>query len=60
LKPVYTFVFGDAHYGIYIGLLALALNFVVSILATPVAGRLRREGRPDRTNPLDYQDVVPD
>ncbi|HJR13258.1 MAG TPA: sodium:solute symporter family protein [Rhodanobacteraceae bacterium] len=58
LKPVYTFVFGDAHYGIYIGLLALALNFVVSILATPVAARLWREGRPDRTQAIDYRDAT--
>jgi SSS family solute:Na+ symporter len=60
LKPVYTFVFGDAHYGIYIGLLALALNFVVSILTTLIAARLKREGRPDRTQAIDYQDAVPD
>jgi SSS family solute:Na+ symporter len=60
LKPVYTFVFGDAHYGIYIGLLALAVNFVVSILATPVAAKLEREGRPDRTQAIDYRDAVPD
>ena len=58
LKPVYTFVFGDTHYGIYIGLLALAVNFVVSILATPVAARLKRESRPDRTQAIDYQDAA--
>ena len=60
LKPVYTFVFGDAHYGIYIGLLALALNFIVAILVTPIATSLKREGRPDRTSALDYHDAVPD
>jgi len=60
LKPVYTFVFGDAHYGIYIGLLALAVNFVVSILATPIAAKLKRESQPDRTQALDYQDAIPD
>lgn len=60
LKPVYTFVFGEAHYGIYIGLLALALNFVVSILATPIAARLKREGRPDRTQSIDYHDALSD
>jgi SSS family solute:Na+ symporter len=58
LKPVYTFVFGDAHYGIYIGLLALAVNFVVSILATPIAAKLKRESQPDRTQALDYQDAA--
>ena len=60
LKPVYAFVFGDAHYGVYIGLIALAINFVVSILATPVAARLKRERRPDRTRAIDYQDAVPE
>jgi SSS family solute:Na+ symporter len=60
LKPVYTFVFGNAHYGIYIGLLALAVNFVVSIVATPVASRFKREARPDRTQAIDYHDAVPD
>jgi len=60
LKPVYTFVFGDAHYGIYIGLIALALNFVVSILMTPLAARLKRERRPDRTQAIDYRDAVSD
>jgi hypothetical protein len=53
-------VFGDAHYGIYIGLLALALNFVISVLATPVAAAIKREGRPDRTQAIDYQDALPD
>jgi SSS family solute:Na+ symporter len=60
LKPVYTLVLGDAHYGIYIGLLALAVNFAVSILATPVAARIRRERRPDRTQALDYHDAISD
>ncbi|HET7161708.1 MAG TPA: sodium:solute symporter family protein [Rhodanobacteraceae bacterium] len=60
LKPVYPLVFGDAHYGIYIGLLALVLNFVVSILTTPIAARLKREGRPDRTQAIDYHDAVSD
>ncbi|WIG54985.1 MAG: Na+/solute symporter [Rhodanobacteraceae bacterium] len=58
LKPVYTFVFDDAHYGIYIGLLALVLNFVVSILATPVAALFKREGRPDRTQAIEYDDAT--
>jgi hypothetical protein len=53
-------VFGNAHYGIYIGLLALAVNFVVSIVATPVASRFKREARPDRTQAIDYHDAVPD
>jgi SSS family solute:Na+ symporter len=60
LKPVYTFVLGDAHYGIYIGLLALAVNFVVSILATPVAATLKRDGQPDCTHAIEYHDALPD
>jgi SSS family solute:Na+ symporter len=59
LKPVYTFVFGDAHYGIYIGLLALAVNFVVSIVATPVVAAAQREAPSDRTQAIDYQDAAP-
>src|SRR6185312_7486109 len=58
LKPVYTFVFGDAHDGIYIGLLALVLNVVVSILATPVSAMVQRADRPDRTQSIDYQDAA--
>jgi len=34
------------------------MNFVVSILATPVATRLKRESRPDRTQAIDYQDAA--
>ncbi|WHZ18545.1 MAG: Na+/solute symporter [Rhodanobacteraceae bacterium] len=60
LKPVYTFVFGDAHYGIYIGLLALAVNFVVSIVATPLAAMFKREAPHDRTQAIDYHDALPD
>ncbi|HKT43149.1 MAG TPA: sodium:solute symporter family protein [Rhodanobacteraceae bacterium] len=60
LKPVYTFVFGDDHYGIYIGLLALAVNFVVSIFATPVAAMLKHEAPGDSTQKFDFEDAVPD
>jgi len=34
------------------------VNFVVAILATPIAAWLRREGPPDRTQALDYQDAA--
>lgn len=60
LKPVYAVAFGGQHYGIYIGLLALAANFIVAIVATPVAAMLRREPLPDRTQIRDYEDAVPD
>lgn len=56
LKPVYMFVHGEAHYGIYIGLLALAVNFIVAIVATPVASAWHRAAPADRTVATDYQD----
>lgn len=58
LKPVYTFIVGDAHYGIYIGLLALAVNFIVTVIATPVAATLRRQAPADATQPDDYRDAA--
>ncbi|MGH8146139.1 MAG: monocarboxylate uptake permease MctP [Rhodanobacteraceae bacterium] len=60
LKPVYTFVFGDAHYGIYIGLLALVVNFVVAIALTPVAAMLKHQAPGDRTQKVDFEDAVLD
>ena len=60
LKPVYMFVFGGAHYGIYIGLLALVVNFVVAIVATPIAAALKREVPQDRTQKIDFEDAVLD
>ncbi|HEX5353238.1 MAG TPA: hypothetical protein VFW60_04100, partial [Rhodanobacteraceae bacterium] len=60
LKPVYTFVFGNAHYGIYIGLLALVVNFVVAIALTPVATMLKRHAPNDRTQKVDFEDAVLD
>lgn len=60
LKPVYTFVVGGAHYGIYIGLLALALNFVVAIALTPAAAMFRRDAPADQTQAIDYEDWAAD
>ncbi|HVX05603.1 MAG TPA: sodium:solute symporter family protein [Rhodanobacteraceae bacterium] len=60
LKPVYTFVLGDARYGIYIGLLALVLNFVVAVIATPLAAMLKRQAPADRVDKIDFEDAVPD
>ncbi|HJR11038.1 MAG TPA: hypothetical protein VJ823_06455, partial [Rhodanobacteraceae bacterium] len=60
LKPVYTFVTSGAHYGVYIGLLALALNFAVAVAATPIAAMLKREAPGDRTQKVDFEDAVPD
>jgi SSS family solute:Na+ symporter len=58
LKPVYVLVFGDAQYGVYIGLLALAVNFAVCIVATPIEASLRREAPADCTQPADFKDAV--
>jgi SSS family solute:Na+ symporter len=60
LKPVYTFVFGDAHNGIYIGLLALVVNFVVVIALTPVAMMLKQQAPGDRIQKTDFEDGVLD
>jgi len=58
LKPVYTLGLGGAHYGIYIGVIALAANFAVAIVATPIAARLRSEAPADRTADDDYEDAA--
>ena len=59
LKPVYAVTFGGQHYGIYIGLIALVVNFIVAIVATPVVAAAQREAPPDRTQAIDYQDAAP-
>jgi hypothetical protein len=58
LKPVYTLGMGRAHYGIYIGVIALAANFAVAMVATPIAVRLRSEAPADRTADDDYRDAA--
>ena len=58
LKPVYTLGMGGAHYGIYIGVIALAANFAVAMVATPIAVRLRSEAPADRTADDDYRDAA--
>jgi SSS family solute:Na+ symporter len=60
LKPVYTFIAGGSHHGIYIGLLALVTNFIVAIIATPIAAALGRTAPGDRTQPADFEDAVSD
>ena len=59
LKPVYVLAFsGGAHRAIYIGLIALAINFFVAIVVTPFAVTLRRKTTLDRTLEMDYEDAV--
>jgi SSS family solute:Na+ symporter len=58
LKPVYTLGMGGAHYGIYIGVIALAANFAVAVVATPIAMRLRSEAPVDHTAGGDYEDAA--
>ncbi|TAN03535.1 MAG: sodium:solute symporter family protein [Rhodanobacteraceae bacterium] len=60
LKPVYALMIGGQHYGIYIGLLALAANFVVTIVATPIVAAIRREAPRDCTQKVDFEDALPD
>lgn len=57
LKPVYALVIGDTHYGVYIGLIALAANFVVAIALTPVAASLRPIAPNDVTRAHEYVDA---
>jgi SSS family solute:Na+ symporter len=57
LKPVYTVAFTGANHGIYIGLIALAVNLFVALVLTPVAVALRRNGPMDRTQSGDYHDA---
>jgi SSS family solute:Na+ symporter len=59
LKPVYTFIVNGTHVGIYIGLLALAANFIVAIVATPVAARFARGSRASRMQESDFEDALP-
>src|SRR5690625_166521 len=58
LKPVYDLVVGGAHYGIYIGLLALVLNLVVAIIATPIEAMVRSGSDTDCTRAEEYEDAV--
>jgi SSS family solute:Na+ symporter len=60
LKPVYTFIVGGAQHGIYIGLLALATNFAIAIIAMPIAVAIGRGVPIDRTQPADFEDAVTD
>jgi SSS family solute:Na+ symporter len=58
LKPVYTMVIGSEHIGIYIGLLALVVNFAIAIVATSVAAKIKRAAPADATQPADYRDAA--
>lgn len=60
LKPVYTFIVGGSHHGVYIGLLALAVNFSVTIIATPIAAALGHKAAADHTRPADFEDAILD
>ncbi|MGH8213056.1 MAG: hypothetical protein ACREPP_07525, partial [Rhodanobacteraceae bacterium] len=59
LKPVYTIAFDTGvHRSIYIGLIALAINFFIAIVLTPVAVTLRKKMSADRTLEIDYEDAA--
>lgn len=57
LKLVYTFIAGGAQHGVYIGLLALVVNFGVAIIATPMAAVVRRAAPADATQQADFEDA---
>ena len=54
LKPVYPLVVGGATYPVYIGVLAGALNLVVSAVAHVLFGALGLGQGSDETRPEDY------
>ncbi|GGF34012.1 sodium:solute symporter [Aliidongia dinghuensis] len=55
LKPVYPLVIGGATYPVYIGVIAGAVNIVVSVVASALFGVLGLGHGSDQTQPEDYQ-----
>jgi SSS family solute:Na+ symporter len=55
LKPVYPLVIDGATYPVYIGLIAGALNLVVSVVASALFGVLGVGHGRDATQPADYR-----
>lgn len=58
LAPVHVFHTGGGQFGIYIGLIALAVNIAVAVIATPIATWFGRHEPADATQPGDYDDLA--
>lgn len=56
LSPIYHLPIGGHEYGIYIGVIALAVNFVVAVSLTPIFKRMGHGEAADCTRPEDFQD----
>jgi SSS family solute:Na+ symporter len=59
LKPVHALAFGGHTYTVYIGLIALAVNIVVSVIASVVAMAMNADAPRDITRPSDYGATAP-
>jgi solute:Na+ symporter, SSS family len=55
LKPVHVVSLAGHGYGIYTGLIALAVNIVASAIASAIARAIDAEAPPDVTRPEDYE-----
>lgn len=58
LAPVHVFHVGGGQFGIYIGLIALAVNIAVAVIATPIATWLGMGAAVDATQASDYEDAL--
>jgi solute:Na+ symporter, SSS family len=54
LKPVFNLTIGGASYPMYIGVIALAVNFVVSVALSALLNAAGAPGASDETAPGDY------
>jgi len=55
IKPVYPVVIGGDTYAIYIGLIALVLNLIVSLAANGLLKLRKDYAIMDQTNATDYE-----
>jgi SSS family solute:Na+ symporter len=59
LKPVHALTFGGHTYTVYIGLIALVVNVVVSVVVSLIARALHADEPRDITRPSDYGATAP-
>jgi SSS family solute:Na+ symporter len=59
LKPVHALAFGGHTYTVYIGLTALVVNIVVSVVASVIAIAMNADRPHDVTRPSDYRATAP-
>lgn len=59
VTPLHDVVFAGAHYNMYIGILALAANFAVALVANVIIKTVKRDEPADATAANDYADAEP-